>query len=239
MSANQRYRQKNVEKHKRKREQARSNARGPALPTTTRALVRLAATRPFGPAWISERIGDTESQPPALIVLAVTRPLPGGVLLPHVMTVDRTCLGVKDAAVLEPMDDLTLERYVLATAPAGSRLVLCDVDLARSVIFHALDYARSLGFAPHADFSAALMAPRPEQLRDTPHCKPVRSRYFAGPRDEIDRVVGQLRRAVGPDGFQHVSPLRTVMNEIVGEIDAVDDDPGEQAPVEDVLLEGP
>lgn len=65
------------------------------------------------------------------------------------------------------------------------------------MIFHALDYAASLGFAPHRDFVATLVGTRPETLVDTPLARPERPIFVPGPDDDVARIVGVLTAKVG------------------------------------------
>lgn len=197
MTAKQRGRQKKAEKHRKKREQSRKAARKSELPTTMGSLSRLAAAAPFGPCWVSESLERGDEGMPALITVVVTRVLTGGLLLPHVILVDRTCLGVKNAMVAQPMDEDTLlstliQRPEMPMSP-------CELLVAQSVVYHAIDYARSLGFEPHRDFHPALLGKRPELLLDTPLAKPERPYYVAGPSDNVGRIMLQLERAVGRD----------------------------------------
>jgi hypothetical protein len=219
MTAKQRGRQKKAEKHRKKREQVRKAARKSEWLASTRSLVRLASAAPFGPCWVSSALEAGEEAMPSLITVVVTRNLPGGLLLPHVILVDRTCLGVKNALVAQPMDedtvlDLLIRRPEMPMSP-------CDLLVAQSVVYHAIDYARSLGFEPHRDFHPALIGKRPERLLDTPLAKPERPCFIAGPSDDAGRIMRQLERAVGTD-----------FDLAVG-----DDFPGgeEETPEEDVL----
>ena len=219
MTAKERGRQKKAEKHRKKREQVRKAARKSEWLATTGSLVRLASAAPFGPCWVSSALETGEEAMPSLITVVVTRNLPGGLLLPHVILVDRTCLGVKNALVAQPMDEDT----VLAVLIRRPEMPMspCDLLVAQSVVYHAIDYARSLGFEPHRDFHPALIGKRPERLLDTPLAKPERPHFIAGPSDDAGRIMRQLERAIGPD-----------FDFAVG-----DDFPGgeEEAPEEDVL----
>ncbi len=235
MSSSERNRQKSAEKQKRRREKARANAKKGELPTSARALIKLAASRPFGPAWMSQCVHESESEPPRLVFVALTRTLPRGLLLAHLLTVDRTCLGIREATVLQPMDELTLERYVLATAPAESKLVRCEVDLARSVVFHAIDYARSLGFEPHADLATELVGARPEPLVDTPYARPPRPRYVARPGEDSEWIRRRLERAVGPHGYDFVDASGLKMRDVARALVEEFSDRGEGPPEDDVL----
>jgi hypothetical protein len=65
------------------------------------------------------------------------------------------------------------------------------------VLFNALEYAASLGFAPHRDFVSALVGPRPETLIETPLSRPSRPIFVPGPDDDVARVVRVLTEKVG------------------------------------------
>ncbi len=201
--ATDRARQKKAEKHKKKREQARRQQAITALPTTTAGLVREAVTRPFGPAWVASSIHEVDSAVPALVHVVITRRLSGGALVAEIALVDRTCLGVKNAFVTPPKSEAELEA-LLAQLSDHQPMEPCDVLFAQSVLFHAIDYARALGFAPHRDFSLAMLGPRPAALLDTPLARRPRPQYIGGPDDDGRAVLARLGTAVGGDGFDYL-----------------------------------
>ena len=163
----------------------------------------MASGLPFGPAWVSAALhGDNEL--PLLVKVVVTRRLAGGVLLPHVALVDRTCLGIKNAFVMKPAGEAEVAQRVASMGRDGDPLKQCEPLLAQSVVFHALDYARSLGFGPHPDFEQALFGPRPELLLDTPLARPSRPFFASGPDDDVDAVLRRLDGTVGPDNYEFV-----------------------------------
>jgi hypothetical protein len=231
--SSQRGRQKKAEKHRKKREDARKTACKTSLPTSIPAMLRLASAAPFGPAWITENLEQRESEVPALAMVVVTRKLPGGLLLAHAMLVDRTCLGVKDAMVAQPMDEQSVLRNIVNAQPADMPMSRCDLLVAQSVVFHAIDFARSLGFEPHPDFSPALLGKRPETLLDTPVCKPDKPYYVSGPRDNSERILQQLARALGPYGSHFT--LEAALDDDDDEDDDDDDDDDDEPPREDVF----
>lgn len=200
MTAQNRSQQKKAEKHRRKREQARQAARKQAVPGTRGALLRLASAAPFGPCWVSDGLWDTDADVPSLVTVVVTRVLPGQLLLAHLVLVDRTCLGVKNAVVSQPLDESTLHAEFVNISP-DYPMSPCELIVAQSVIYHAIDYARSLGFEPHRDFHASLLGPRPEQLVSTPLATPSRPYYVAGPDDIPQRIMRQLEAVVGSGGY--------------------------------------
>ena len=201
MSGSDRKRQKKLEKNRKKRELAKKDARKLEAKYQGASLLRLASSAPFGPCWVSAALDEPEDEvPPALITVLVTRRIRGQ-LLGLLALVDRTCLGVKNANLLALQSELELLDFVEATSDRLGEFRACEPSEAQAVVFHALDYAASLGFAPHPDFEASLFSPRPESLRETPLAHPARPFYAASPHDDIITVVAQLERVVGAGNY--------------------------------------
>jgi hypothetical protein len=139
-----------------------------------------------------------------VITVLVTRRL-GSLLLPCMLLVDRTCLGIKGAFVGPAQTELEVERLRRGFASTGDQLRETDVLTAQSVIFHALDYSRSLGFAPHRDFIPELIGERPSALLDTPLARPQRPIYVHGPDDDVRLILARLDASVGPGNYDYVS----------------------------------
>ncbi len=200
-----RRRQKKLEQKRKKRQVAQKQARlartGVGEGPRWRQEVSAA---PFGPSWISSSY-DEEDEIPALVTLVLTRKLKGK-FLAEVLLVDRTCLGVKNAMVPPAMSGGELEDFALDLS-RKEPLVRCEPLVAQSVLYHALDFARSIGFAPQRDFEPAIVAPRPEQLEDTPWSRPERPLFVAGPYDDVPMLLAQLNRSVGEGNYDVVSPV--------------------------------
>ena len=200
-------------KHDKRRAEAKQRAKERELPRSPGELIRLAATKPFGPAWICAGYADAagaegDGHPPALVTVVVTRTLRGELLLPCVALVDRTCLGVKDGWVMEPAGEhLISARMVEWGDELGEPLVRCEPLLAQSIVLHALDYASRLGFRPHDGFAAALFEPRPTELLATRWARPARPIYCAGPNDDTRRILRTLDAAVGRGNYEFVGLL--------------------------------
>jgi len=225
----ERKRQKKLERSRKKRQVAQERARSRSASLVPRGaeIAGLARSGSFGPAWIGEGYDEIEG-PPSLVTIVITRRA-RGLLLAEVALVDRTCLGVKNAHVLPPMSDVEIDDGLHSL---GLDLVPCEPLLAQSVVFRALDYARSLGFEPHADFVGAFFEPRPEQLLDTPWARPDRPVYISGPSDDAPRIIAKLSAKVGPDGFEFVSPLDAELDDWDEEDDdGWDEDEGESSVV--------
>lgn len=191
-------RQRKLEDKRKKRELAKKRSRLEAArrPSEEQLLVRAGTRAPFGPCFVSS--GWDDESAPALVSLVVTRVLEDGALLPHVLLLDRTCLGVKNAMLVAPMSEDELEELVEQVGVPHGGMEECPVLLAQSVAFHALHYAAKLGFAPNSDFHEALLGPRPDELMLTPWASPERPIYVSGPDDNVPLVLAQLEKAVGP-----------------------------------------
>ncbi|MGH2947669.1 MAG: helix-turn-helix domain-containing protein [Solirubrobacteraceae bacterium] len=130
----------------------------------------------------------------------------GGKLAVDGYLVDTWCLGVKDALgprrMTEPEVAAFRRRYF---EPWRSEGVLAPLELARHLVLGAVDYARSLGFAPHRDFRRARTAlgewQGPSAIEFGRHGKPL---YVQGPHDDADRVLRTLEQSVGPDNFHFI-----------------------------------
>lgn len=202
--------QKRAEKQKKRRDALRKKERARkaelALPTSEASLVRRAAELPFGPSFISPEWRKADESMPSLVSVVVTRRAPSGMLIPALAMVDRTCLGVKNGFVGKPVPAAALPDFLGRLEEIHGGMEPCELLVAQSVVFHALDYARSLGFAPHPDFPAALFGARPEKLLDTPLAHPSRPSYVSGPDDNVELILEQLQRVAGKDFDLVASP---------------------------------
>ncbi|CAN5462758.1 hypothetical protein BH20ACT19_BH20ACT19_04470 [soil metagenome] len=126
---------------------------------------------------------------------------------------DVYCLGVKDALGPQRMHRGELAGFVRSYfgAWAGGPSA-APIELARHLVFGALDYARGLGFGPHPDFERARrhLGPwaGPSAIgfgRDgTPH-------FTAGPYDDGAAVLRRLEQAVGSGNFHFVVSVGDTM----------------------------
>jgi hypothetical protein len=199
-------RQRKLQQKRKKREQIKKQARFGATrrPSDEALLARAGARAEFGPCFVSAGWDDPAA--PRLVSLVVTRRLGLDELLPHTLLLDRTCLGIKNAMLSSPMTEDDLADFVDKVGSLHGGMEECDVLLAQSLTFNALDYARGLGFSPNADFHEALLGPRPDVLLKTPWCHPERPIYISGPDDDALRIVAQLGHATGGN-FEHPDPF--------------------------------
>jgi hypothetical protein len=190
-------RQRKLQEKRKKRELAKKRSRLEAerKPSEAQLWVRAGARSPFGPCFISSGWDDSERA--RLVSLVVTRILDGGDLLPHVLLLDRTCLGVKNAMLVAPMTEDELVELVEQVGVPSGGMEECNASLAQSMVFHAVEYAAKLGFAPNPDFHEDLLGPRPDELLATPWASLERPLYVPGPDDNVSLILMQLRKAVG------------------------------------------
>jgi hypothetical protein len=123
--------------------------------------------------------------------------------------VDTWCLGVKNA-----MGPKRMTRYEFQTfkrhcyGPWESEGMPVQLEFARHLVFGAVDYARSLGFEPHPDFTLARRAlgswEEPSAITFGRDGKPF---YLNGPYEDPQRVLAALERAVGRGGFDFAVSL--------------------------------
>lgn len=137
-----------------------------------------------------------------LVVARGSRRASGGVSACGYL-VDTYCLGVKDALGLRAMSERRLQDFldtffdVFGTAP-----VAAPIELARHLVWGAVDYARGLGFEPHPDLRRAaghlgtLTGPCGIQFGHdgTPS-------YTQGPHDDAEQILRTLDRTVGEGNY--------------------------------------
>jgi hypothetical protein len=125
--------------------------------------------------------------------------------------VDVYCLGVKNALGPDLMNDRDLPAFLrrffsaFADAPAPIEVPL---DLARHLVWGAVDYARELGFPPHPDFQPT--AGHLGTWQDTSDITFGRDGvpfYVGGPYDNADAVTRTLTRSAGKGNFHFITPV--------------------------------
>jgi hypothetical protein len=230
-------RQRKLEKKRKKRALVKKEARRAAArrPSHEKLLLAAAARSPFGPCAVSagwNRL-DGDDGPTGLATVVVTRRLPDGDLVPAVALVDRTCLGIKNGTVLEPVSDAGLTEWLERLGEPHGGMETCDVLTAQSIVYAAADYARGLGFAPHRDFPEALFGPRPAELAAVgqPSGRPM---YVPGPHDDVRSILATLDASIGPGNYDFASLAALDDNE---DEDGEWDDEDEQENVIDIPAE--
>jgi len=193
---------KALERQKRKRAELKKKHAAAQNALKPSALLRRASDFPIHRAYLGSAWRESDEYMPGLVSAVITRRAPGGLLVGTAL-IDRTCLGVKDAYGTM-MNEIEFGQY-LRQMQEHDTMEQVEPSTCLSVVHHAIDFARKLGFEPHRDFSPGMFEPRPEQLEDTPLSKPSRPFYAAGPSDNVGLVLATLRAAVG-DEFRFLIP---------------------------------
>jgi hypothetical protein len=202
MTERDKRRQKKLERHKKRRLEAAARARREARPARPGdgALARAAAAAPPGPYYVAGDFRSAEHPPPPLAVVTA-RALADGRTVASTALVDRTCLGIKGGSAREVTASEWAALQGRLRDEHGGAFEEVDAATALSIVHHALDYARRLGFEPHRDFPAAVFAPRPEPLVATAWASSPFPIYISGPGDDVGAVLNRLNAVVGPGRY--------------------------------------
>ena len=142
--------------------------------------------------------------------ICVARRSPIGYIAAGIYLVDLGCLGVKNAYATVFSSEAEYRRELVARLESGQAMRTADLNLAAKIIEEAITYAQTLGFSPHKDIRQAnwVMGTdvRPENCDievpvGGPDGKPF---FFAGPYDNVDRIIRTLDRSVGQGNYQAV-----------------------------------
>lgn len=117
--------------------------------------------------------------------------------------VDTYCLGVKNALGPEIMNERDLPGF-LATfyrrMQPDSPAIEAPLDLARHLVWGAVDYARALSFEPHPDFAAAAGHLGPwEETSVITFGRDGKPLFVQGPHDNPRAVIRNLTDKVGEE----------------------------------------
>lgn len=126
--------------------------------------------------------------------------------------VDVYCLGVKDALgprIMDQRDLVAFRGHYFGMFPGGS--VCAPLECAQQLVSGGVEYARRLGFEPHADFATAAghlgstdgRCDIEFGLNGTPF-------YVQGPYDDARYVINRLDRTVGRDGYHFIRTVELV-----------------------------
>jgi hypothetical protein len=121
--------------------------------------------------------------------------------------VDVWCLGVKDVVGPRLMNERRVAEFAGSYFAAyQARPLAAPVELARHLVFGAVAYARSLGFAPAAGFATTTgqLGPwaGPSAIGFGRDGKPF---FLQGPRDNAAAILKTLEGSVGRDNFHFLA----------------------------------
>lgn len=132
-------------------------------------------------------------------------------IISAVYLVDYWCLGVKDVIPPDSRGKSGYERFKkLCTDRFNEPFVDISLEQTQSIIYGAVDYARSLGLEPARDFDKKAqmhLGPKPEHLIPIEFGKDGKPFYFSGPYDDAEKIIKTLTANVGPDNFHYVAAM--------------------------------
>ena len=156
-----------------------------------------------------------------MYVAFVSRKQPSGKFLIASFVLDIWCLGIKNTLYEMGMDDEQMEE-LLEKLMGNLDYKLVDPNYIQNLIYGALEYAEDLGFKPNRDFNITeyVLDPADElEFIDIEFGKNGRPFYFAGPYDNVDKIIATLERNVGSDNFDFILPMGDDI-EYVGKADS-------------------
>jgi hypothetical protein len=121
--------------------------------------------------------------------------------------VDAWCLGVKDTLGPKTMDRRKLPEFTRLFFTTWSTMpVQAPLELARHVVFGAVDYARGLGFEPHPDFAkgASLLGEWEPGSSDVTFGRDGKPTFINGPHDDTYAILAKLRKSVGEGNYDRL-----------------------------------
>lgn len=137
--------------------------------------------------------------------ITISRKMSNNNLAFGVYLIDLFCLGLKDTLCNTDFHQLKYETELKAQEYFDSPAVECDLNLAHSIIYGSIRYAKKLGFLPQKDFKLSQFLLEPEQNIKLRHdiqfgCE-GRPLYIRGPYDDMERIVRTLEKTVGDGNF--------------------------------------
>jgi hypothetical protein len=127
--------------------------------------------------------------------------------------VDVFCLGVKNALGPKVMNDRELPGFLDTFFGAFENVgapIEAPLELARHLVWGAVDYARGLGFEPHSDFP-----PAASHLGSWQGSSAITfgrdgvPLFIQGPHDDPARVIRTLNRSAGEGNFHFSAAVTT------------------------------
>ena len=139
-------------------------------------------------------------------VLIARRSPNSGKIATGLFLVDLACLGVKSAQVKLFKDVAEYNSGLRSHAVQVQPMAPASFNLAAKILLSGLEYAANLGFKPDPVFAQGVLLLEGANPGDEPTPVPTggadgKPLFINGPYDNVERVVAQLRHAVGDGNF--------------------------------------
>lgn len=120
--------------------------------------------------------------------------------------IDYWCLGVKNTMGPRKMKLADYQALVETTFThsMSDTYETISLEQAQSIIYGVIDYAKSLGLDPHADFerSKKNLGPQMDDLAQLEFGLNGQPHYVNGPYDNTDKILAKLRESVGEGNYK-------------------------------------
>lgn len=140
----------------------------------------------------------------------ILRRQPSGYLSIAFFMIDRHCLGIKNCLYNCNMTDGEVAELIEKSSANLGEMEEVSPVYFHNLVYGALDYAESIGFAPEKDFKVAeyllnqeLVDDGIDDLEFGLDGKPY---FVADPDDNVTRIVNTLIRTVGEGNFDYTFP---------------------------------
>ncbi|NCB43302.1 MAG: hypothetical protein EOM59_11870 [Clostridia bacterium] len=140
-----------------------------------------------------------------LTLCLITRRQPSGYLSMAFFMIDRYCLGIKNVMYSCNMTDREVKDMIEKSAAHLGVMKEVSPVYFHNLVYGALDYAESIGFAPEKDFEHAEYLLNPELADDGideiefgMDGKPY---FMSGPDDNVQKILNTLNRTVGEGNY--------------------------------------
>lgn len=137
--------------------------------------------------------------------ILISRKTPNDHLVFGVYLVDIYCLGLKDTFYDFNVHQLTYESDLKTQVYFDEPAVECDFNLAHSIIYNSIHYAKNLGFSPQKGFKLSQYILEPERemelKQDIEFGHEGKPLYISGPHDDREQIIKTLEKTVGDGNF--------------------------------------
>ena len=202
-------RQKALQRKAAKRKEKRAS--GLARPGG-HGLLRLAGDWPLEEVLLTR---DWQKEGEIIQILVARRSSLGQIAV-GAFLVDLGCLGVKNAFARVFNSRSEYVEGWRSTLVSRQPMMRADLNLVAKIIREGIAYAHSLGFRANPDYRDAMLVlgnadPDASAARVRLGGKDGKPFFVAGPYDNVPKTLAQLTKAVGPDGFHFIAPVRPDM----------------------------
>lgn len=168
-------------------------------------LKNKARSLPFHEAMI-----NSEWKQQGMANILLSKKQPSGKYLIGVYLVDVYCLGMKDSFYEVNLTEFDYKQFIHKFSSHNQSMKKIDIPFAHNLIFGAIDYAEELGFMPCKDFAITEYILNPDLITDEideiEFGKDGEPFFFAGPYDDVSRILKTLDKNVGKNNYHFTVP---------------------------------